>query len=350
MFSLSTKELTKNTWYWWWWLFFIKSKDTLPKQLMILWSTKNCKKIKVNSFNWERNKNISQNNGKTEFDGMICSWFFDGKKMIDEFVFDRDDLIVEHDGNFGKLFPKSEKYNFEGDEKNYKVRITNKKSELNFEMSHWNDFLVKHRYTEKHYLKKFNYNILKIYGMKMKGILKENGKEEKFDGSAYFQKVMVNAPATPWYWGIVHTERGDFLEYFKPNIGLQMLRKDSLHASIFDSGEIPLSKRTQFYDAEKNELHVFKKMKLSKVYENDLPIFKIKGRNENEEIEFVLKAYSRAYWRFEEPSLFIKSILYYNEYPTILSSFLLKGKNGKIGLEDLGYNVGNSEHTWGKLI
>ena len=55
MWDLNTDEKIKNlSWWWWWWIFFIKNpkNPARPRQLMILWSTKNCERIIVNDYDW----------------------------------------------------------------------------------------------------------------------------------------------------------------------------------------------------------------------------------------------------------------------------------------------------------
>ena len=47
--------LKNRTWHWWWWLHFFENPDNpeFPKQLMVLWGTRNCKKVRVDDFYWE---------------------------------------------------------------------------------------------------------------------------------------------------------------------------------------------------------------------------------------------------------------------------------------------------------
>ena len=81
-------------------------------------------------------------------------------------------------------------------------------------------------------------------------------------------------------------------------------------------------------------------------------MFNVRGRSDEATIELELEAYTRAYWRFEQPKRFgfAKSILYYNEYPTQVNRFRLQVGSEVTSLEDLGWTRCNTEHTWGKLI
>ena len=79
----------------------------------------------------------------------------------------------------------------------------------------------------------------------------------------------------------------------------------------------------------------------------------MRGRDKEKEIHLKLKAYARAYWRFQQPKRWgMKSILYYNEYPAEVENFQFSIRNGslKVKKEDLGDSSSNFEHTWGKLI
>ena len=89
MWDLDTDDKIKNvTWWWWWWLFFIRNKKDPKrwKQLMILWSIKDCKKIKVMDHIWKPTGTISKKDNSLEFPGMVCAWFYDGKRMRDPYL------------------------------------------------------------------------------------------------------------------------------------------------------------------------------------------------------------------------------------------------------------------------
>jgi hypothetical protein len=357
MWDLNTAEkLPGLTWWWWWWIFFIYNdeKPENPRQLMILWSTKNCDKIKVNDYLWKPGYEIKQKPGSLSFDGMTCIWFFDGNRMFEPFSIERSDSSVKWKGEAGELKPHTENtYVFKGGPEKYKVQIEKDDYKFDFQIYPWNDFMSKHRFNSNHYVKKYSYNILKIYGNKLKGSIQTPALgKKKIEGTAYFQKVMVNAPSVPWYWGILHTEDGSYIDYFKPHIGPPMLRRTDRPRSFWDFGELALNRGLQFYIKERDERVMFKKMSIIKKFTKDnLPIFSVSGRKGRSRIEFKLKAYSRAYWRFEQPWWGrMNSILYYNEYPVTLEEFHFCDESGTIKREDLGYVAGNSEHSWGLLM
>ena len=104
----------------------------------------------------------------------------------------------------------------------------------------------------------------------------------------------------------------------------------------------------QYYDPHENRYHHFKDLRISREYEDDLPVFTFKGENRGESIRMRIRAYSRAHWRIKQPWLGIFStVLVYNEYPAFVEEFEIRGSRGRISLDDIGNFVGNAEHSWG---
>jgi len=369
MWDLDTDTKIKNlTWWWWWWIFFIKNPENpmRPRQLMILWSTKNCSRIIVNDYLWERNQEIERTGepGKDQdgkyrkrkmtFDGMTAVWWYDGKRMHDPFGLERSDFTVEWKGNKGYVRPHSDNvYLFSGEPDRYKVLIKKGDMEFDFEMTPWNDFMSSHRYKVGRYIGKMGYSNYKIYGSILNGHIKSDGVYEEIDGTAYFQKVMVNAPAVPWFWGIFHSENGSYIEYFNPHFGFPIWHKNASPKSFWDRGYFNLTKSLQFYDASTDRHYQFKKrqVRVRKEIVDGLPTFWVEGDNGEQRLSMKVRAYSRAYWRFEQKYWgFMRSVLYYNEYPTELLEFELIGGEKEVTRKDLGYVAGNIEHSWGWLV
>ena len=101
-----SEKLPGLTWWWWWWIFFFDNPDDPehPRQLMILWSTKNCDRIKVMDFDWERTGTIKRDmdpmtkENRMAFNGMTAVWYFDGKKMYDPFLLKESGFQVNWNG------------------------------------------------------------------------------------------------------------------------------------------------------------------------------------------------------------------------------------------------------------
>ncbi|MCK4613400.1 MAG: hypothetical protein KAU14_01245, partial [Thermoplasmata archaeon] len=338
VWNLNLSERLKGlTWWWWWWIFFFDNPDdpAHPRQLMVLWSTKNCKGIKVMDFEWKKRMEIIREKDpvtgekRLRFNGMTAVWYYDGKEMYDPFILKESDFRVQWK-NSGELVPDTmDDLRFYGGPGNYSVRIQNLKKgmDFTFKLSPWSEFLSTPRYASRHYIGRYGYNILRFYGMRLKGTLTTPKSREEFNGSAYFQKVMVNAPSIPWYWAVLQSERGHYIDYFRPHLGFQMFRRTEKPRTWLDRNGISLSKGILFYNPETDTLHRFKNMTIRKSFiqgpKEELPVFHVQGSNtEGERIRVLLESYSRAYWRFEQRFWGIfRSILYYNEYPVILKEF-----------------------------
>ncbi len=133
-----------------------------------------------------------------------------------------------------------------------------------------------------------------------------------------------------------------------PHIGPPALRRSEKHRSNLDWGEKMLSKGWQFIEGETSRLHKFKKIRISKRYENDLPIFLLQGEDGGQKLKMEMKSYARAYWKVVQPLIGpLTTLLYYNEYPVNLTEFEYRDGSERWTLSDLGRVVGNCEHAWG---
>jgi hypothetical protein len=356
-------RIKKLTWWWWWWLFFFPDPDDprRTRQLMILWSTKYTDWIKVDYFDWTPRGDIVRDmdgdKGTLRFNGMTAAWWYDGRRMFDPMVLEPNDFVVNRDGSQGMVNPQSpHDLRLSGGPERYALEIDMPKDGHGFhlEMTPWTPFMSEHRYRANAYTKKYSYNIMRIYGMNVSGRYTVDGEEVDAVGStAYFQKVRVNAPAVPWYWCVLHTERGDYLDYFMPHLGPTWWRRTEKPRSRLDWGDVFLNRSLQFWEEDAGKLHKFKRLRISKTFtDEDHPVFTVKGENAEGSIELELEAYTRAYWRFEQPWFagLRRSILYYNEYPIQVNRFALRADSDYTVLEDLGWTRGNCEHTWGKLL
>ncbi len=354
IWDLQVDNMIDNySWYWWWWIFFIRDPKNpgRPKQLMILWSTKSTDFIKVMDKEWSLDKMPGWDDNHLDLEGMVAAWWYDGKDMKDPLFLEDANISVKKRGQEGilKTDIEGKEYSLSGDPDRYTVTINDPNNDFFFELTPLNDYLSEHRYKEKRNTKNYGYNIMKIYGMKLSGRI--DGKEVK--GTAYFQRVCVDAPATPWYWGLVHCEDGSFLQYFNPFIGPQMFRSKKDQRSLLDWGDISLSRSILFYHKGTDKEYKFGSVDIKKGLKKGLPTFHVTGQEDGKKISITLKAYSRAFWRFEQRRRFgMKQIFYYNEYPAEISEFSFESDEDPLKLEkeDIGEMYGNFEHSWGKLF
>ena len=181
---------------------------------------------------------------------------------------------------------------------------------------------------------KFNFKFFGISHLDLAG--KING--ETIEGSAYLQKVQVNARSIPWLWGIAHFENSQALGYFFPYLGTALLNKSD--KCRFDQVKLQLKHDISFFDGK--ETHEFSNAKIKQIQGGETPSWEV---SEGNKIKFTVETYSHACWRFEEKKL-LRNVLHYNEYPMRITEF----KMGDLTLDDLGKSMGNAEHTWGRLL
>ncbi|MEF8834727.1 MAG: hypothetical protein V5A76_01080 [Candidatus Thermoplasmatota archaeon] len=356
IWDIQVDNMIENySWYWWWWIFFIDDPDNpgRPKQLMILWSTKCTDHIKVMDKEWSLENFPKWEENRLELEGMVAAWWYDGEDMEDPLFLEETDILVEKDDEGGSLKTDIEncEYSLSGNPEKYTVKIKDSDNDFTFELTPSNSYLSKHRPNEERYTDDYGYNIMKIHGMNLDGRI--DGKE--VEGTAYFQRVCVDAPAVPWYWGVFHGEDGSFLQYFDLFVGPQMFRSKDTQRSMLEWGDISVSRSVIFYHRETDKEYRFNKesIEIEKELKKGLPIFTVKGKEDGNKISIRSRAYSRAFWRFQQKRRFgMKQVLYYNEYPAEVLDFSFESVEDSLKLEkeDIGRMYGNFEHTWGKLF
>lgn len=322
VFDIKQEPMPRGAWWWWFWLFFFDNpkNPAKPRQLMILWSAKNVKEIDCNGL-----KIQSGNSGdRSKLRGAVAAWYFDGEKMHHNFILEPCDIRI----NGSRLSTASETpTSFSIDAKRSVVKI-GKGFEFIAEENGKHGFKTA-SYHSNNIIGDKGYSIMKVNRADLSG--KVNGKPIR--GTAYFQRVFVNAPAIPWYWGIFHFGNGGVLTYTNQLVFGKSMKKD---ISFFD-GKV---------------MHRFDTMNVKRSGD-DIPAFMITGENGTERISFSVQSYEHSSWTFRKKSFgFIPNKLVYNEYPAVISGFeMVNKKTGKrVVLKALGKSVGNAEHTTGFLL
>ena len=353
IWTVKKSDDKKGVWWWWFWLFFIDNpKDPdKPRQLMILWSTKNEKEIVCNNkvFKFPNKINIGEN--KSNFDGVVAVWYFDGE-MHDDYILEKAKIEVTKKP-YSLTSDSENKTSFYEKDGKFKVIINRGKKQFNFDLTiDRKDNLAKPNYSSASFLGGLkHYSALGIPKADFNGTITDS-KKEKIKGTAYFQYVVVNVPSPPWYWGIFHFEKGSILSYFNPHVGPAIL-KGNITNKFIEHGNISTGTDLYFFNHKTGKKEQFK-IKSIKNKKNSLsqPVFIVKGENKNEKISFDVDCYSSSYWEFEKVTFgFVKTKLKYNEYPAKIRNFLIEDKKGNVLItsKDLGEGVGNAEHTWGFL-
>lgn len=322
VFEIQNEPMPRGAWWWWFWLFFFNNPENpeRPRQLMILWSTKNEREISCNDITFR----LAPPRDRSALDGIVAAWYFDGEKMHHNFLLEQCNLrISDKELSSDSATPTS----FSIDKTKNTVKIGNG-FEFIADAGDKHGFVMP-TYKSNIYLMNKGYSLLRLNHLDLTGRVNN----EEIHGSAYFQRVFVNAPMPPWYWGIFHFEGGGVLSYYKPHLLGKALKRD-----------------ISFFDGEK--MHKFDNIGITRSG-GDRPLFTVSGETEDERIDFNVTSYSHSSWTFRKRVLgIIANKLVYNEYPAAISSLRLTNKKTgeDIVLEDLGKSVGNAEHTTGLLI
>ncbi|MDC3316871.1 hypothetical protein OAV29_01360 [Candidatus Poseidoniaceae archaeon] len=363
------QPLNHLTWDWWWWLVMLDDpKNVEPgKQLMVLWSTKDNEMVQVNDVTWNpKGKPGFDEQGAIRLDGMVCAWWFDGSVMHDEIISHVCDMIVLPAGH--SSWPSSSKSNQGGGavvplldsdcsmgmvEDRSKFWLNLNLSErspiqsVQLDLTPWNPAMSTARQANATYAGNMGYDILRLHGTKVSGVI--DG--ESVSGTAYFQKVCVQAPSVPWYWGMLHFSDGSYLDWFLPHASLTMLSRDSRAWKKRDISHIALSQGGLFHDAQNKRSERFEIVSVKKEKQpNNLPHFDVQLQNGRTSIHISAQAVERAHWDFHQPSRGgVWSHLTYNEYPLIVKTLRIEDEFGVRVKSDYEWLRGNAEHSWGFL-
>ena len=218
---------------------------------------------------------------------------------------------------------------------------------IRLKMTPWNPAMSTAREATATYLGSLGYDILRLHGTRVAGTI--DG--EDVNGTAYFQKVCVQAPSVPWYWGVLHFSDGSYLDWFLPHLSTTILSRDQREWKRRDVSHIAVSQGGLFHDAKHGRSERFKRVSVEKDRQaNNLPRFHVELKNGRTSIRLTVRAIARAYWDFHQPTRGgVWSHLTYNEYPLEVESLTITDEHGvrKEGMYD--WIRGNAEHSWGLL-
>ena len=288
---------------------------------MILWSTKKDKEIECNDLKIVLNHNLEKRSGGKIRDGAVASWYFDGKKMHHNFLLSQTPLLFSRDALRTEnpdtgIFVKGRKIT---------VRIR-KNIKFDLDLKEKNPFTMPTH--DKKRMLGFNYELLRMNKLNLSGVV--DGK--RVNGSAYFQRVFLNAPALPWYWGIFYFKNGAALTYFKIHMGKYL-------------GKIPIKKDIAFF--YRGKLYRISDIKVRRTEKAGLPIFHVSGEGKERKFDFTVESYSDSWWKFRKNSTFT-----WHEYPAVIKKFEFVDKRTgkKVTEKDLGIGIGNAEQSFGILV
>jgi hypothetical protein len=342
--------MRRGSWWWWFWLFFWENPKNpdKPKQFMILWSTKNDPRILCNDLVID-NHFIRRKDGSCEFGGTVGAWHFDGEKMIDEYLLANSDITLADRPARSLVCGKPVKTVYsEPQDGTHRIVIGD---DFEFTAKCAGDDFSKLRYNKGVFFKMFDYRMSRMSRLSLE--VKEKKSKKTLLGTAYFQKVMVNAPVPPWHWGIFHFSHHT-LTYYRPFIGSGVLSNN-----LFKKDPIRLNKglksSIKFHDHRSGLTHIFTDITVkTRTQAGGLPIFHVSSESRSAgSIRFTVEPYAESVWRFKKriADRLFHSNVHYQEYPSKINDFLLELPDGtKITSVDVGVGVGNAEDNAGFLL
>jgi len=354
MWSIDEDRVCKRrTWWWWWWLLFLDDPDDPenPRQYCCFWVHRNCPRARIQDLDWRPNRPLRQRPDGVDFYGLACSWYYDGRRTHDPLFMVPGEMTIDRKDDWGSIAIKDNDIGFAGTPEGYDLKVHNGDFHLEAKLTPWTDLLSRISPTGRDFWRNLGYRMFKIKGMRVAGTVDHNGEQETLSGTAYFQRVRISSPTTPWFWGIFQSERGDFIDYFMPNLSPELLRRRHSERSILGGPRLPLMASIAYMDGETGQHYDFK-MKVRKGWdEQGRAKFHVHGEGFKDtvgSIDLRIQTYQRATWRIQQPWLgALSTVLHYNEYPAQLVDCKIKVEGKTIDREALGRVVGNVEHAWG---
>ena len=201
--------------------------------------------------------------------GMVCAWWYDGKRMFEPLVIRECRMAVVDDKHplwpgrgagegAGALVPiLDEDFSLgmrPGNESIWlcltsdaEARAKGSPTSFEAELEPWWGPPSTLTYKNNLYGLGMGYDILRLQGTKLK--LKVD--DEEFEGTAYFQKVSVQAPSFPWYWGMLHFDDGSYIDWFMPHSTPSMTSMDDTPWSRRHFFRTPSIGSGTFHDAKR---------------------------------------------------------------------------------------------------
>ena len=348
------------TWDWWWWLVMLDDENGNPagKQLMVLWSTKDNPLVEVNGVTWEpAGRPGFDDEGAIAMDGMVAAWYYDGSKLIEPLVLEKSRIIVLAENHSKWPFDKGgivasntdREYSMglNDKENQFWVKLDTEHGDFDLKMKPWNNAMSSLKVAQSEYGLGMGYGISRLHGALCDG----NISGEKVSGTAYFQKVCVQAPSPPWFWGMLHFDDGSYIDWFVPHISPTLTSKDSEPWKQRDFTHLPLSMGGIFHDVSRQRSEKFSQITVERTCNPDnMPSFHVHMWNGVTEIRINAKAVTRAHWTFDQPTRGgMKSHLTYNEYPLVVEKIEIDDEQGIRQRDNWKTIRGNAEHSWGLL-
>ncbi len=369
------------SWWWYWVIIFIPDPDN-PKrsrQLMTLWSTKETEAIRVSGYWWKPGSRMYKDEHEGfVIPGMVCAWWYDGENMFEPMtmkecrmgVFPDTHPLYPGEGfgdGAGAIVPLNREdmsFGMRPGNSSFWLRVSSDQesrskgapSIFEAELTPWWGPPSSLTYKNNILLANgMGYDILRLQGT----LCKLKVDDEEFHGSAYFQKVTVQSPAFPWFWGMLHFNDGSYIDWFMPHVSPLSTTMDDIPWKRRDFIRSPNIGSGIFHDKKLNRTENFEKCEVELTESDEelrdhmgnlLPKFRVRIWNNRTKISIAVKAVSRARWTFDQPTRGgLVSHLTYNEYPFEVQAIKIEDDSGVRNIEDYEWIHGNAEHAWGIL-
>jgi hypothetical protein len=372
--------INRLTWWWYWVLVMVPDANNpgRSRQLMTLWSTKQTEAIRVSGHWWKPGSRMHKDeHGGFVIPGMVCAWWYDGETMHEPLTMRECRMAVVGDDHplwpgegagegAGAIVPiEREDMSLgmlPGNAGMWMSLSSDREavsrgapSAFEAELTPWWGPTSSLTYRNNEYSMGMGYDILRLQGSKCR--LNVDGEPE--EGTAYFQKVTVQAPASPWFWGMLHFGDGSYLDWFMPHVSPLSSTMDDRPWRRRDFLRYPDNGAGVFHDRIRGRTENFARceVELSESAEglrdrhgHLLPEFRVRIWNGRTQISLDVRAASRARWTFDQPTRGgMVSHLTYNEYPLEVARIAILDEAGLRSIEDYEWIHGNAEHAWGIL-
>jgi len=361
-------DLQNLSWHWWFWLIFLTPRNDSPKneleQFMILWSTKDCRSITMSGHLWKRNSRPRLDSGVT-MDGIVASWWWDGHTMHEPWRFGEGRMHVEGGERpiIAPLWTDAPAIGYEAQLDRFWIDVppTDEGGEGPNSVQLVIDPYSEHEHDITHHNNMFTatmgYDIHRLRRARVHGVVDDIERT----GTAYLQKVTVDAPPVPWFWGLIHFTDGSYIDWFMPHLGASAMRKTSQPWSMLGrAGQIALRPSGLFIDEKKDRRQRFSivDVKVDPSEQRDtsrdgapLPQFTVQMVSGRVRVSILATACSRAAWVFDQQTIAgLTSHLTYNEYPLAIEHIIIEDETGRRKLDASDVIGANAEHAWGWLF
>ena len=372
--------INRLTWWWYWVLVMVPDANNpgRSRQLMTLWSTKQTEAIRVSGHWWKPGSRMHKDeHGGFVIPGMVCAWWYDGETMHEPLTMRECRMAVVGDDHplwpgagagegAGAIVPiEREDMSMgmmPGNSGMWMSLSSDREavsrgapSVFEAELTPWWGPTSSLTYRNNEYSMGMGYDILRLQGSKCR--LNVDGESE--EGTAYFQKVTVQAPASPWFWGMLHFGDGSYLDWFMPHISPLSSTMDDRPWRRRDFLRYPDNGAGIFHDRIRGRTENFARCEVEMSESAEglrdhhghlLPEFRVRIWNGRTQISLDVRAVSRARWTFDQPTRGgMVSHLTYNEYPLEVARIAILDERGLRTIEDYEWIYGNAEHAWGFL-